>query len=139
MAVNHKITGLIFAFSVGLAISYCSYQWVINTDRSARREIEEAVVLESRAILRSYVSPGKPIQISDPLDRVREAGKVYIYPTQAGWELSGQYQRDGEQGWHPYLMQLDSESRLVSLSVRDDDPATAERAGADTRFTVTTN
>ena len=137
MAVNHRITGLIFAFSVGLAVSYFAYQWITNTDRGARRAIEEAVVLESREILRSYVSSGETIHISDPLNRVREAGKVYIYPMQAGWELSGQYRRDGTLVWHPFLMQLDTETRLVSLAVSDNDPATQARARADSRFTVT--
>ena len=137
MAVNHRISGLIFAFGAGLAVSYCSYQWITDTDRGAQRAIEEAVVLESREVLRAYVSSGEAIHISDPLNRVREAGKVYIYPTPAGWELSGQYRRDGERRWHPYLMNLDAESRLVSLAVSDNDPATLARAGDDSRFTVT--
>jgi len=137
MAVNHRIMGLIFAFGVGLAVSYCSYQWISNPDRGEQRAIEEAVVLESREILRSYVSAGELIHISDPLNRVREAGKVYVYPTQTGWELSGHYQRDGERGWCPFIMHLDSESRLVSLAVMDDDPATVARARNDSRFTVT--
>ena len=137
MAINHRITGLIFAFGVGLTVSWCSYQWVTDTDRGAQRAIEEAVVLESREILRSYVSPGETIDISDPLNRVREAGKVYIYPSQAGWEISGQYRRDGELRWHPFLMQLDAESRLISLAVSDNDPATLARASGDSRFTAT--
>ena len=137
MAVNHRITGLIFAFGVGLAVSYCSYRWITDTDRGAQRAIEEAVVLESREILRSFVSSGETVHFSDPLNRVREAGKVYIYPTQSGWELSGQYRRDDERRWHPFLMQLDAESRLVSLAVSDDDPATLARARVDARFTVT--
>lgn len=139
MAINHRISGLFFAFGVGLAFSYFSYQWITNTDRGEQRAIEEGVVLESRKILRSYVSSGEAIHISDPLNRVREAGKVYIYPTQAGWELSGQYQRDGERGWRPFIMHLDSESRLLSLAVRDDDPATIARARNESRFTVNTD
>ena len=139
MAVNHRITGLIFAFGVGLAVSYCSYQWITDADRGAQRAIEEAVVLDSREILRGYVSSGETIHYSDPLNRVREAGKVYIYPTQDGWELSGQYRRDGERRWHPFLMQLDAESRLVSLAVSDNDPGTLARARSDSRFTATAN
>jgi hypothetical protein len=137
MAVNHRITGLVFAFGVGLIASYWSYMWITNSERAAERAVEEAVVMESREILRTFVSSGELIHYSDALDRVREAGKVYIYPTSSGWELSGQYQRDGVPTWHPFLMQLDHDTKLVSLSVRDPDPATAARAREDRRVTVT--
>ena len=91
---------------------------------------------ESRIILESWVADGANIEISDPLNRVREAGKVYIYPIAAGWEISGQYRRTGERLWHPYLMVLDPQSRLVSLAVRDERPALLEKAANDPRFSV---
>ena len=136
MAINHKVTGPIFAVAVGLLASYWSYQWVTNTERGARRAVEEAVVLDSRSILTAYVAEGSDIEFSDPLDRVREAGKVYIYPTAAGWEISGQYQRAGERHWHAYLMELDVDGRLLSLAVRDDDPVVAMKAAEDPLFSV---
>lgn len=136
MAVNHRIMGLVFAFGVGLLVSFCSYQWVSNPDRAAQRAIEESVVRESRLILESWVAYGRDIEISDPLNRVREAGKVYFYPTDDGWELSGQYRPTGDRTWHPYLMRLDADARLVSLSVEDDDPKLAEKAASDERFSI---
>ena len=138
MAINHRIMSLVFAFSVGIGVSFCSYQWITDTDRGAQRAIEEGVVRESRSILESYVATASTIEISDPLNRVREAGKVYIYPLADGWEVSGQYRRPGERRWHPYLMRLDPDSRLVSLSVSDQHPALLESAAADARFTVRT-
>ena len=136
MKLNHRITSLVFAFTVGVLMSFCSYQWITSPDRGARRAVEEAVVSESRLILESYVGRSGGIEISDPLNRVREAGKVYIYPAQAGWEISGQYRRVGERRWHAYLMSLDDESRLVSLSVDDSSPELAALAASDSRFSV---
>ena len=137
MNVNHRVMSLVFAFGFGLLVSFCSYRWITNDERGARRAVEEAVVRESRLILESYVGRTNDIEISDPLNRVREAGKVYIYPAVDGWEVSGQYRRVGEQSWHAYLMSLDSESRLVSLSVEDASPELAAIAGVDPKFSVT--
>jgi hypothetical protein len=136
MAVNHRILSLAFAFAVGLFVSFCSYQWISNPDRGAQRAVEEGVVRESRRILETWVAEGNTIEISDPLNRVRSAGKVYIYPVADGWELSGQYRLSGENRWHPYLMTLDADARLVSLSVEDSRPSLREKAGNDPRFTV---
>ena len=138
MAINHRITALAFALSVGVLVSWWSYHWITgNPDRTAERVVQEAVVFEARRILADYVGDGEELTISDPLNRVREAGKVYIFPTADGWELSGQYQRRGEKNWHPFLMELDTESRLIELSVRDADPELQKRSQADPRLEVT--
>lgn len=137
MAVNHRAMSLVFAFGVGLFVSFCSYQWITNPERGAQRAVEEGVVRESRRILEEWVADGTTIEISDPLNRIREAGKVYIYPAADGWELSGQYRRTGERSWHAYLMKLDDDARLVSLAVDDNRPALLEKAATDTRFTIT--
>jgi hypothetical protein len=136
MSVNHRAMSLVFALGIGLLVSFCSYQWITDDQRGAQRAVEEAVVRESRLILESYVGRSAEIEISDPLNRVRAAGKVYIYPTGAGWEVSGQYRRVGERRWNAYLMTLDSESRLVSLSVEDASPELAGIAAADPKFSV---
>ena len=90
MAINHRIARLVFAFGIGLLVAWGSYQWITNPDRTMQRRLEETVVLESRQILRSYFPDTPVLHISDPLDRVRDAGKVYIFPTANGWEVSGQ-------------------------------------------------
>jgi hypothetical protein len=136
MKVNHRIMQWIFAFGVGLLVAFGSYQWITNSDRAFRRAIEEAVVLESRKVLLDYVSDGADVEISDALDRVRAAGKVYIYPLANGWELSGQYKRGGDTGWHAFLMRLDEQSLLVSLAVDDSDPDLERKAAADPKFDV---
>jgi hypothetical protein len=136
MALNHKVTRLIFAFSVGLAVAIASYQWLTDTERAARRAVEEAVVLEARQHLLGYVGDGKEVEISDALARVRAAGKVYVYPVADGWELSGHYKRADDRLWHAFLMRLDSGSRLVALAVDDDDRDLAKRASGDAKFSV---
>jgi hypothetical protein len=136
MTPNHKVLRLVFAFGVGLLVAWYSFQWVSDPERAARRAVEEGIVLEGRAILRQYVTGDAAIDISDPLERIREAGKVYIYPTPDGWELSGHYQRPGESRWHPFLMTLDRDGRLESLLVQDNDPAVIGRADDEPRFEV---
>lgn len=137
MAINHRVTRWIFALAVGLTLSWFSYRWVADdAERRQQRELEESVVLASREILHAYVADGSQLEISDALDRVREAGKVYIFPTETGWELSGQYRRDGERGWHAYLMLLDDDATLLKLSVRDNAPAVVERAADDPRLEI---
>lgn len=136
MNVNHRVMRLVVAFAFGLLVSLWSYQWITNPERAVQRAREEAVVLEARQILRSYFPDTRILHISDPLDRVREAGKVYIYPSEDGWQISGHYQRDGETGWHPFLMTVDESLALVLLAVEDDDPAIAERSASDPRLSV---
>ena len=135
MQINHRIMGLVFALSTGLLVSWWSYQWVTNPDRAEDRAVEERVVLEVRAILHDYVANGTTLELSDPLNRVREAGKVYIYPLADGWELSGHYRRPDDSRWRPFLMVLDTNAELVSLAVDDPHPDVAARAAGDDRFT----
>ena len=136
MQINHRISSLIFAFATGVLVSWCSYQWVTNPERAADRAVEERVVMEARAILDDYVSNGTVLELSDPLNRVREAGKVYIYPLPDGWELSGHYRRPDDSRWRPFLMVLDTNAALVSLAVDDPHPELATRAASDDRFTA---
>ena len=133
MTLNHRILRLVVAVAFGLVMAYCSYQWITDTERSDRRAEEEGIVLASRDILREYI--GAPdLELSDPLDRVRAAGKVYIYPTDAGWEVSGHYRRTKEKIWHEFLLTLDAEAALLSLRVYDDDQRLANLAQSDPRF-----
>jgi len=134
MTVRHRILRLIVAFLFGIVAAYGSFQWITDNDRSARRLQEEAIVVASRDILRAYI--GEDIETSDALERVRAAGKVYLFPTETGWELSGHYRRDGEQEWHAYLMALDGNVRLVRLSVQDGDPELAELAVTDPKLST---
>ena len=135
MQVNHRIMRLVVALVVGLAVAVGSYQWITDTERSAQRKQEEAVVFASRDILRSYVGETE-LEISDPVERIREAGKVYLFPTDDGWELSGHYRRPGERRWHAFLMAVAQDASLISLSVKDSDPQLIEKAAQDPKFST---
>jgi hypothetical protein len=135
MVINHRIMRIVVALSIGFLVSYGSFQWLTDAERPERRAEEEGVVNASRAILLSYID-SDDIAVSDALDRVREAGKVYVFPTERGWELSGHYQRAEEKIWHDFLMRLDKDLRLESLSVNDDDARLQALAQSDPLFST---
>lgn len=106
--LTHRLVRWGVALSVGLALALYSYQRVNDPEPRMQRAQEEAVVMVSRDILQSYVSPTADIEVVDPLSPDRRVGKVFVYPASAGWEVSGHYRRNAADPWHPYLMNLDS-------------------------------
>ena len=130
----HRIISIVIAFALGIFLAFFSYERISDPNRGVERAREEAVVLAARDILRSYI-PGD-IEIVDPLAKNRAVGKVYIYPADDGWEVSGHYRRDKSDRWHPFLMALDANAALVMLSVRDDNERLAATATNDARLSV---
>lgn len=131
-----QIGGLVFALAVGLAVAWYAYERVTDPDPGVAREREEAIVLRARDIVSRTIAPGATLEIVDPLAPNRVAGKVYIYPSNGGFEVSGYYRRSEAGGFHPWLMRLEGDGTLVSLTVRDDDPELIERAAADPRLSA---
>ena len=134
--MQQKIGGLVFAVAVGLAVAWYAYQRVTDPAPGLERQREEAIVLRAREIVRREIAPGTQLEIVDPLAPNRVAGKVYVYPADGGWEISGYYRRGETDGFHPWLMRLDSDGTLATLAVKDDDAALRERAAADPRLSV---
>ena len=137
--VNHKVIRMIFALSIGVFLALFSYQRFTEQEPGLERSLEEAAVLAGREILREFVAVEDEIEIIDPLAPSRVIGKVYIYPADSGWELSGFYRRnrgDRNDRWHPYLMSLDTGLRLITLSVKDTDAQLIVTAASDPRFSV---
>ena len=132
----HKVFSLVLAFAIGAALALYSFERISDPEPARQRAREEAVVLAAREFLISHVPAAAEIEIVDPLATNRVAGKVYVYPTSDGWEVSGYYRRAEGERWHPFLMVLDSNVGLVSLSVRDKDAATIEAAAANPQFSV---
>ena len=122
--------------SVGLALALLAFQKATDPLPAQQRAIEEAVVLESRQILLSYVFPEGELRLVDPLAPDRKVGKSYIWPVEGGWEVSGYYRRDDNDRWHPYLMNLDSASALQSLAVRDSNERLIGMSARDARFSA---
>lgn len=134
--MKHRIISLVIAFAIGILLALFSFERISDPERGRERAQEEAVVLAARGILKSYVARNADIEVVDPLATNRAAGKAYIYPTDAGWEVSGHYRRDQSEPWHPFLMALDSNGELVTLSVRDDDQTLMAVAAGDPKLSV---
>jgi len=134
---HHRIIRLVVAFAIGIFLALYSFERISDPEPALQRAREETVVLSAREILKSYVSPSVEIEIVDPLATDRVVGKSYIYPIENGWEVSGHYRRYASDRWHPFLMSLDTNVKLVSLMVRDDDEKIATTARDDPKFSVT--
>lgn len=134
--INHKVIRPIFALSIGLVVSLYVYQYVSDRQPILQRAKEESVVISSREILHNYVSPRNNIEIVDPVSPNRSVGKVYIYPTDDGWEVSGYYRRNQNGLWHPYLMLLNGDSGLILLTVQDTNDNLIEISALNHDFSV---
>jgi len=133
---HHRIIRLVVAFAIGIFLALYSFERISDPEPALQRAREETVVLSAREILKSYVSPSVEIEIVDPLATDRVVGKSYIYPIENGWEVSGHYRRYASDRWNPFLMSLDTNVKLVSLMVRDDDEKIATTARDDPKFSV---
>ena len=122
-----------FGLAIGILVAFFSYQWITDSSRRVERRLEESVVIEVRTILAETLLLNG-LEIVDPLQPNREAGKVYIYRTAAGWQVSGYYRRQEKDPWHPFLMDLDSATTMTNLRV--DDPEMVKRANADASLEV---
>ncbi len=132
----HRIIRPVVAFSVGIVLALYAFERISDPEPARQRAREEAVVFSAREILKSYVPADGEIEIVDPLATNRVAGKVYIYPTDNGWEVSGYYRRNESDRWHPFLISLNANIDLVSLSVRDADENLGAAASVDPKFSV---
>lgn len=128
--MNHRAGSIVFGIAAGLLVAVLSYQWLTDPTNRAERAEEVNVVELSRGILNDTLGI-QELQIVDALAPQRKVGKVYVYPLENGWDVSGYYRRDDADRWHPFLMVLDTELSLRSLRVRDSDNSLAQRAATD--------
>ncbi len=134
--IDHKVIRPVVALAVGLVLDLYAYQRVTGPEPALQKVREEGIVMLARDILQNYVSPGNAIEIVDSVSPARKVGKVYIYPTDNGWELSGYYRRDEDDRWHPYLMALNEEAGLESLAVQDGNDRLIGMSAQDPRFSA---
>lgn len=118
--MNHAIGKIVFGLIVGTLVAVLSYRWIMNTGPRIERQQEEQVVLASREALLSTLNIGS-LEIVDPMAPDRVVGKVYIYPSDSGWEVSGYYRRNADDLWHPYLIRLNTDLVLQHLKISDTD------------------
>ena len=114
MAFNHRIGGLVFAFGVGLLVAFLSYRWITDPAPRLERQLQEAAVLAAREQLRD-IAGSSDLEVVDPLAPERKVGKVYVYRSGDGWEVSGFYRRNDDDRWHPFLISLDANNTMVYL------------------------
>ena len=111
-----KIGGIVFALVVGLAMAWWAYQSNPTPEQRAQRVIEESMVLRASEAIRSLLGGGADLQIVDPLNPNRVAGKVFVYPVDAGYEVSGYYRREAGTFWQPWLVRLDRNGAIIAAS-----------------------
>lgn len=128
--MNHQIGRTVFGAAVGLLVAYLSYQWITNPDGRETRALEIRVVTASREALESKLGIDN-LEIVDPIAPNRKVGKVYVYPEENNWSVSGYYRRDEGDQWHPYLLSLNALLELRSLKISDDDADLNRRAPTD--------
>lgn len=136
MRTIHDIVRPVLALAIGLLLAVYVYRLVTNPEPALRKARQEAVVMASREILRSYVAPDGIMQIVDPVSPDRKVGSVYIYPSGTGWEVSGHYRRDDGDRWHPYLLVMNAREELESLKVRDSNDRVVRLSLRDPKFSI---
>jgi len=132
--LNHKVIRVVVALAFGGALAMYTYSRIADPLPRLQRAEEEAVVLQAGQILKGIVAPDSPLELVDPLNPDRVIGKVYIYPTAAGWAISGHYRRNKQDRWHPWLMTVDESVQLKTLSVQDSTAELVQKAATDPRF-----
>jgi hypothetical protein len=131
--MNHRVSGWVFAFGIGILVAVLSYRWITNPAPRVERQMQETAVLAARQHLPGATGIIEP-EIVDPLAPDRKVGKVYIYREGDNWEVSGYYRRGENDEWHPFLMTLDETNAITYFKVQD--AALVERAAADQKLEV---
>lgn len=134
--LNHKVIRVVVALAVGIVLALYGYDRVTDPLPRQKRVQEEAVVAQVRDILKNIVAPNSTLQFVDPVQPDRKIGKVYIYPTDYGWEVSGYYRRGEQDPWHPWLMSMDASMQLQKLSVKDRDSQLIALAAENPKFSA---
>lgn len=134
--MNHKVIRVVVALAIGIVLALYGYDRVTDPFPHQQRVQEEEVVVQARDILKNIVAPNSALQFVDPMRPDRKIGKVYIYPTDDGWEVSGHYRRGEQDPWHPWLMSVNASMQLQNLSVRDKDPQLVALAAENPRFST---
>lgn len=117
--MNHRVGRILFALVVSLAVGVFAFQWITDPNPREQRLAEERAVAMARSFVMANVGEAS-LEIVDPLSPDRKVGKVYVYPEEPGWAVSGYYRRGEGDRWHPYLVQLTAELELHTFKAEDD-------------------
>ena len=131
--MNHRIGRILFATIVGLLVAWWAYEWITDPSGRAERRLQERVVMQARAELGAILATTE-LEVVDPLAPNRKVGKVYVYRSGDGWEISGYYRQGDKGDWHPFLVRLRTNGELQSLKTTDN--GLTERAADDERLII---
>ncbi len=134
--MRHEYSKWIFALAVGVGLSIWAYRVATNPEPARRKALEISVAQQARDIVSTYVDAATDLQYVDPLQPNHKIGDSYILPADQGWQVSGYYRRQDDDQWHPFLVDLTSESELTLLSVKDANDDLIRRAMLDPLFSA---
>ncbi len=133
--MNHRVGSIVFGLAAGLVVAAWSYQWLVSPEKLRERSEQERIVTLARAHLAAKLGVDDP-EIVDPLAPQRKVGKVYVFRTADGWEVSGFYRRRGEDRWHAFLMSIAADDSLRLLKIKDRNDGLAVRSLDDPALEV---
>ena len=133
---HHRYLKWIFAFVVGFGLAFWAFDRATDPEPTRQKALQIAIVEEARIVLTSYVWPDGRLEYVDPIRPDRVVGKTYIWPDGDNWDISGYYRRDEDDDWHPFLMKLDPELRLISLAVKDTNERLIGLSSQDEKFSA---
>jgi len=116
---KYTIKQIIFALTTGFVLSWFVYQSTIKTPYQAQRKLEEQIVTKANVLLIEQLGFPTDIEVIDPVNADKDVGKTYISPENKKWQVSGYYRRSEFDDWHPWLMDLSQDLRIVGLSIQD--------------------
>lgn len=133
--MTHRKGSIVFGLVIGMLAALWSYEWISNPSKRLERAEQEQLVMTARRYLENKLQVSD-IEIVDPLSPNRKVGKVYVYPRDPDWEVSGYYRREPDDRWHAYLMTLNADFTLMNLKVQDSDKVLIERSRDDAQLLV---
>lgn len=126
-ARKNRKGSIVFGLAIGILLALLSYQWISDPSKRLERAEQEQLVMAARRYLGTTLQLSG-LEIVDPLSPNRKVGKVYVYPRDADWEVSGYYRRNADDRWHAYLMTLSDDFILMNLKVQDSDNGLIEHS-----------
>ena len=120
MMKEYTVKQVIFALITGFGLSWLVYQSSVQPPYETQRQTEEVIINKANVLLIKSLNLPLGLEVIDPIKPDKDVGKTYISPNGREWQVSGYYRRNELDEWHPWLINLDENHKLIRLSVQDD-------------------
>ena len=117
---EYTVKQVIFALITGFGLSWLVYQSSVQLPYEVQRQTEEEIINKANVLLIKSLNLPLGLEVIDPIKPDKDVGKTYISPNEREWQVSGYYRRNELDEWHPWLINLDENHKLIRLSVQDD-------------------